>query len=157
VLDLFPSQFIHVGGDEVPKKQWRDSSGAQARLRELGLHNEDELQSYFIRRMDTFPTFLGRRFIGRDEILESGLASNATVISWMVKASGIAAARAGHDVVMSPVHHTYFDYFQSWKIRQEPLAIGDLLPLKKAYNDEPVPRSLSPEEAKHILGAQGQV
>ncbi|MGD0006275.1 MAG: beta-N-acetylhexosaminidase [Anaerolineaceae bacterium] len=157
VLDLFPSQFIHIGGDEVPKKQWRESPAAQARLRELGLHNEDELQSYFIRRMDAFLTSHGRRLIGWDEILEGGLASNATVMSWRGEAGGIAAARAGHDVVMSPDHYTYFDYYQSWKIRKEPLAIGGLLPLKKVYNYEPVPHGLSPEEAPHVLGAQGQV
>ena len=157
VLDLFPSPFIHVGGDECPKKQWRDSPAAQARLHELGLHNEDELQSYFIRRMDTFLTAHGRRLIGWDEILEGGLASNATVMSWRGEEGGIAAARAGHDVVMSPHQYTYLDYYQSWKVRSEPLAIGGLLPLKKVYNYEPIPHALSAEEAKHVLGAQGQV
>jgi hexosaminidase len=157
VLDLFPSQFIHIGGDEVPKKQWRDSPAAQARLRELGLDNENELQSYFTRRMDAFLTSRGRRLIGWDEILEGGLASNATVMSWRGEAGGIAAARARHDVVMSPDQYTYFDYFQSSKIRKEPLSIGGLLPLKKVYNYEPVPRSLSPEEANYILAVQGQV
>ena len=157
VLDLFPSQFIHIGGDECPKKQWRNSPVAQARMHELGLRNEDELQSYFIRRMDTFLNAHGRRLIGWDEILEGGLASDATVMSWRGEQGGIAAARAGHDVVMSPDHYTYLDYYQSWKIRREPLAIGGLLPLKKVYNYEPVPSALSSEEARHVLGAQGQV
>lgn len=157
VLDLFPGQFIHIGGDECPKKQWRDSPSAQARIHELGLRNEDELQSYIIRRMDGFLTAHGRRLIGWDEILEGGLASNATVMSWRGEQGGIAAARAGHDVVMSPNQYTYFDYYQSWKVRHEPLAIGGLLPLKKVYHYEPVPRALSPEEARHVLGAQGQV
>jgi hexosaminidase len=107
--------------------------------------------------MDAFLTSRGRRLIGWDEILEGGLASNATVMSWRGEAGGIAAAHAGHDVVMSPNQYTYFDYYQSWKIRKEPLGIGGNLPLKKVYHYEPVPQGLSPEEARHVLGAQAQV
>ncbi len=113
MLDLFPSPFIHVGGDECPKVQWKASPAAQARMKELGLVNEEELQSYFIRRMDQFLTAHGRRLIGWDEILEGGLAPGATVMSWRGEAGGIAAARAKHDVVMAPNTWTYFDYYQS--------------------------------------------
>jgi hexosaminidase len=154
VLALFPSQYIHVGGDEAPKKQWRESADAQARMHELGLKDEDELQSWFIRRMDSFLNQKGRRLIGWDEILEGGLASNATVMSWRGEDGGIAAARAGHDVVMTPNHSTYFDYYQSTRIRKEPLGIGGYLPLKKVYNYEPVPAALNSDEAHHVLGGQ---
>jgi hexosaminidase len=138
VLDLFPSTFIHVGGDEVPKKQWRESPAAQARMRELGLHDEEELQSYFIRRMDAYLTSKGRRLLGWDEILEGGVAANATVMSWRGVAGGIAAAGSGHDVVMAPNIYTYFDYYQSEDRDHEPLAIGGFVPLERAYAFEPV-------------------
>jgi hexosaminidase len=157
VLTLFPSQFIHVGGDECPKKQWKESPEAQARMRELGLANEEELQSYFIRRMDQFLTQRDRRLVGWDEILEGGLAPNATVMSWRGEEGGIAAAKAGHDVVMAPNHSTYLDYYQSEDRESEPLAIGGYVPLEKVYHYEPVPAPLGPEEARHVLGAQGQL
>lgn len=156
VLTLFPGRFIHVGGDEAVKDQWKESPLAQARIRELGLANEEELQSYFIRRMDTFLTERGRRLVGWDEILEGGLAPGATVMSWRGTRGGIAAARAGHDVIMAPTSHTYFDYYQS-RDAGEPLAIGGFTPLEKVYEFEPVPAELSPEEARHILGAQCQL
>ena len=156
VLAMFPSKFIHVGGDEVPKDQWKASPQAQTRIRELELKDENELQSYFIRRMDQFLTARGRRLVGWDEILEGGLAPGATVMSWRGTQGGIAAARAGHDVVMSPTQYTYFDYYQS-KSPSEPLAIGSFLPLDKVYQFEPVPPEFRPEEAQHILGAQGQL
>jgi hexosaminidase len=157
VLELFPSEFIHVGGDECPKKQWKESPEAQARMRELGLANEEELQSYFIRRMDKFLTQRGRRLVGWDEILEGGLAPNATVMSWRGEEGGIAAAKAGHDVVMAPNHSTYLDYYQSEDRESEPLAIGGYVPLEKVYHYEPIPAALGPEEARHVLGAQGQL
>ena len=156
VMDLFPSQFIHVGGDEAPKEQWKTSPAAQARIKELGLHDEEELQSYFIRRMDTYLSEHGRRLIGWDEILEGGLAPNATVMSWRGEEGGIDAAHAGHDVVMAPNTYTYFDYRQSLSPK-EPLAIGGYLPLKRVYNYEPIPKGITAEEARHILGAQGQL
>ncbi|HXG65660.1 MAG TPA: beta-N-acetylhexosaminidase, partial [Blastocatellia bacterium] len=130
VLALFPGKFIHIGGDEVPKDQWQASPQAQARIKELGLKDEHELQSYFIRRMDEFLTKRGRRLIGWDEILEGGLAPGATVMSWRGDKGGIAAARAGHDVVMAPNTHTYFDYYQAGP-EGEPLAIGGMLPLER--------------------------
>jgi len=157
VLALFPSEFIHVGGDECPKRQWRESPEAQARMRELGLANEDELQSYFIRRMDTFLTQKGRRLLGWDEILEGGLAPNATVMSWRGEEGGIAAAKAGHDVVMAPNTYTYLDYYQSEDREGEPLAIGGYVPLEKVYHYEPIPAALAREAAHHVLGAQGQL
>jgi len=157
VLELFPSEFIHVGGDECPKRQWRESPAAQERMRELGLANEEELQSYFIRRMDSFLTERGRRLIGWDEILEGGLAANATVMSWRGEEGGIAAAKAGHDVVMAPNTYTYLDYYQSEDWESEPLAIGGYVSLEKVYGYEPIPASLSAKEGRHVLGAQGQL
>jgi hexosaminidase len=157
VLELFPSRFIHVGGDEAVKTQWRSSPRAQARIRELGLKNEEELQSWFIRQMDAYLTARGRRLVGWDEILEGGLAPGATVMSWRGVRGGIAAARAGHDVVMAPTTYTYFDYYQSSNRDSEPLAIGGLLPLDSVYGFEPIPADLEPQYAKHVLGAQGQL
>jgi hexosaminidase len=157
VLGLFPSRFIHVGGDEAVKTQWRSSPRARARIRELGLKNEEELQSWFIRQMDAFLAARGRRLVGWDEILEGGLAPGATVMSWRGVRGGIAAARAGHDVVMAPTTYTYFDYYQSPDRDQEPLAIGGLLPLDSVYGFEPIPAELEPQYAKHVLGAQGQL
>ncbi len=157
VMGLFPGPFIHVGGDEASKTQWKASARVQARMRELGVANEHELQSWFIRRMDTFLTSKGRRLIGWDEILEGGLAPNATVMSWRGTAGGIAAAREGHDVVMAPTSHTYLDYYQSRDLKKEPRAFGGFLPLDTVYAYEPVPASLNAAEAKHILGAQGQL
>jgi hexosaminidase len=157
VMGLFPGPFIHVGGDEAAKTQWKASARIQARMRELGVANEHELQSWFIRRMDTYLTSKGRRLIGWDEILEGGLAPNATVMSWRGTAGGIAAAREGHDVVMAPTSHTYLDYYQSRDLKKEPRAFGGFLPLDTVYAYEPVPATLSATEAQHILGAQGQL
>ncbi len=156
VLALFPGPFIHIGGDEVPKRRWRESADAQAVMRREGLRNEEELQSWFIQRIERFLAARGRRLIGWDEILEGGLPPRATVMSWRGTAGGIAAARAGHDVVMSPTSHLYFDYYQG-DPRFEPLAIGGLLPLEQVYRFEPVPDELTADEARHILGAQGNV
>ena len=157
VLALFPGPYIHIGGDEAIKTQWKASPQIQARIKQLGLKDEHELQSWFIRQMDAFLTKNGRRLIGWDEILEGGLAENATVMSWRGMAGGIAAAKAGHDVVMAPGSHTYFDHYQSLDKKSEPLAIGGFLPMDTVYSFEPIPASLSPEEGKHILGAQAQV
>lgn len=156
VMELFPGQFIHIGGDEAPKKQWQQSPRAQARIKQLGLKDEHELQSYFIKRMDTFLASKGRRLIGWDEILEGGLAPGAAVMSWRGEKGGIAAANAGHDVVMATTEYTYFDYYQADR-KTEPLAIGGFLPLKKVYSYEPIPKALSKNKQRHILGSQGQV
>ena len=157
VLGLFPGTFIHVGGDEVPKIQWKESPEAQARIKALGLADEDALQSYFIRRMDAFLNSRGRRLVGWDEILEGGLAENATVMSWRGEEGGIRAATSGHDVVMAPNTYTYLDYYQSEDTGREPLAIGGYLPLSEVYAYEPIPHDLPPEAARHILGAQAQL
>jgi len=156
VLALFPGPFIHIGGDEAKKAQWIASPRVQERMRELGVRDEHELQSWFIRRMDTFLTERGRRLIGWDEILEGGLAPNATVMSWRGTAGGVAAARAGHDVVMAPTSHTYFDYYQSRDHSTEPRAFGGFLPLDTVYAYEPVPSELTTDQARHVLGAQAQ-
>jgi hexosaminidase len=156
VMALFPGRWIHVGGDEAVKAQWQASARAQARIRELGLKDEHELQSWFIRRMDEFLTAHGRALVGWDEILEGGLAPNAVVMSWRGTDGGIAAAQAGHDVVMAPGEYTYFDHYQSADTAAEPVAWGGFLPLDTVYAFEPVPAALSPSEAAHVLGAQGQ-
>lgn len=157
VIELFPSTFIHIGGDEVPKDQWKASPDAQARIKSLGLKDEHELQSWFVRQMDTWLTAHGRRLIGWDEILEGGIAPGAAIMSWRGTDGGIAAAKAGHDVVMTPGSATYFDHYQSQDQKKEPLAIGGFLPLERVYAYEPIPTQLSAEEGKHVLGSQGQL
>ena len=156
VMKLFPSEFIHVGGDEVLKDEWKASTTAQALMKEKGFKDEHELQSYFIQRMDKFLTAHGRRLIGWDEILEGGLAQGATVMSWRGNKGGIAAAKAGHDVVMAPNSHTYFDYLQS-RDAGEPLAIGGFLPIEKVYEFDPVPPELTRDEQGRVLGGQCQL
>ncbi|MGH7220984.1 MAG: beta-N-acetylhexosaminidase, partial [Nitrospiraceae bacterium] len=157
VLEMFPSGFIHTGGDEAVKTQWKASAEVQARIKELGLKNEEELQGYFTGRMAEFLSSRGRRLIGWDEILEGGVPRNATVMSWRGEKGGIAAAQAGHDVVMAPTGYTYFDYYQSRDKDKEPLAIGGYLPLETVYGYDPVPREIAPEFRKHVLGSQGQL
>ncbi|MBX9424951.1 beta-N-acetylhexosaminidase [Streptomyces lateritius] len=156
VLDLFPSPFVHIGGDECPKDQWKASPAAQARIRELGLSGEDELQSWFIRHFDRWLTARGRRLIGWDEILEGGLAEGAAVSSWRGYAGGIAAAEAGHDVVMCPEQQVYLDHRQA-PGEDEPMPIGYVRTLEDVYRFEPVPPGLAPEAAAHILGTQANV
>ncbi len=154
VMDIFPSQFIHIGGDECPKDAWEKCPDCQKRIKDLGLENEHELQSWFITQMDHYLTSKGRRLIGWDEILEGGLAPQATVMSWRGIKGGIEAAKQHHDVVMSPTTHMYIDYYQSEDKENEPLAIGGFLPVEKVYSYEPIPEELTQEEAKHILGVQ---
>ncbi|MGW1490814.1 beta-N-acetylhexosaminidase [Streptomyces sp. NPDC002402] len=156
LLDLFPSTFVHVGGDECPKDQWKASPAAQARITELGLKGEDELQSWFIRHFDTWLAERGRRLIGWDEILQGGLAPGAAVSSWRGYAGGIAAAEAGHDVVMCPEQHVYLDHRQHGG-PDEPMPIGYVRTLEDVYRFEPVPSALSPEAAAHVLGTQANV
>ena len=157
VMELFPSQFIHVGGDEADKALWKTSPRIQERIKELGLKDEHELQSWFIQQMDAFLTAHKRRLVGWDEILEGGLAPGATVMSWRGTQGGIDAARAGHDVIMAPTSHTYFDYYQSQNTAGEPLAGGGFLPLQTVYAFEPVPAELEPQYRAHVLGGQGQI
>jgi hexosaminidase len=153
VLDVFPSAFVHIGGDECPKEPWRNDARAQAKRRELDLADEDELQSWFVRRIGTWLAERGRRLVGWDEILEGGLAPGATVMSWHGESGGIAAARAGHDVVMAPNVPTYFDYYQS-ESPDEPVAMGGLNTLERVYDYLPVPEELIGAEAEHVIGTQ---
>ena len=157
VLDLFPSEFIHIGGDECPKDRWKECPDCQARIKELGLEDEHALQSWFIRRIETWLNERGRRLVGWDEILEGGLAPNATVMSWRGSQGGIDAANAGHDVIMSPNTYCYLDYYQGEDLESEPAAIGGYLPLKHVYQFEVIPADIDPKKAHHILGGQGNV
>ena len=156
VIELFPSRYIHIGGDEVPKTRWKASPVAQEIIQRERLTDESGLQSWFIRRIERFLLSKNRRLIGWDEILEGGLAPNATVMSWRGTSGGIAAAREGHDVIMSPNSPLYFDHYQG-DARFEPLAIGGFNPLQRVYSYEPVPDSLTTDQAKHILGAQANM
>jgi hexosaminidase len=157
VLELFPSPFIHVGGDECPKQSWRACPHCQARRAAEGLRDEDELQSWFIRRMGEWLAARGRRLVGWDEILEGGLAAGATVMSWRGIDGGVAAAASGHDVVMSPNTHCYFDYYQSRDTAAEPPAIGGHLPLEQVYDFDPIPAAIAGAHAGHVLGVQGNI
>lgn len=156
VMDLFPSKYIHVGGDEADKTNWKRCSKCQGRIKAEGLKDEKELQSYFMKRIEKFIVSKGRKMIGWDEILEGGIAPEATIMSWRGVEGGIAAARQGHDAIMTPGSHCYFDYYQA-DPEFEPKAIGGLTTLKKVYAFEPIPEELNEAEAKHILGAQGNV
>lgn len=156
VIAIFPSETIHIGGDEVPKVRWKTCSKCQANIKKIGLKDEHELQRYVIETMEQHLRSKGRKIIGWDEILEGGLASNARVMSWRGTEGGIAAAKAGHQVVMTPTSHCYFDYYQS-SHPDEPLAIGGFLPLEKVYNYEPVPTELTKKEQQFIIGAQANL
>lgn len=156
VMDLFPGEYIHIGGDECPKERWKACTNCQARMGTHGLKDEHELQSYFIQRIEKFVNSKGRKIIGWDEILEGGLAPNAAVMSWRGTEGGIAAARSGHYAVMSPGSHCYFDHYQG-DPANEPLAIGGFTTVQKVYSYEPIPAELNPAEQKFILGAQGNV
>ena len=157
VLELFPSEYIHIGGDECPKDRWKECDDCQARIKSEGLADEHELQSYFITRMEKYLNARERQIIGWDEILEGGLAPNAAVMSWRGVEGGIEAANAGHNVVMTPTSHCYFDYYQSEDKDAEPEAIGGFLPLEQVYALDPVPEELSEDKRKFILGVQAAV
>jgi hexosaminidase len=156
VMALFPGRYIHIGGDEAPKTAWEQSDVAQDIIRLEKLADEHELQSWFIRRIERFLSDNDRRLVGWDEILEGGLAPEATVMSWRGMQGGVDAARQGHDVVMTPNSHAYFDYYQG-EPASEPLANGGLLPLERVYSFEPVPAELTAAETIHVLGAQANV
>ncbi|MDR0864148.1 MAG: family 20 glycosylhydrolase [Candidatus Symbiothrix sp.] len=157
VADLFPSEYIHIGGDECPKLRWERCNACQERMKAEGLKNEHELQSYFVNRIGKFLSTKGKKFIGWDEILEGGnLAHDAIVMSWRGTEGGIAAARLGHDVIMTPSAAVYLDYYQS-QLPSEPLAIGGYVPIQTVYNFNPTPAELTPAEAKHIWGVQANV
>ena len=156
VIELFDSRFIHIGGDEANLKLWENDPEMQAQMKQLGCRDAHELHSWFIKQMDAFLTEKNRRLLGWDEILQGGLAPGATVMSWRGIQGGITAAKAGHDVVMAPTSHTYFDYYQGPR-ENEPLAIGGFLPLEKVYQYDPIPEAITNENSKHVLGVQGQL
>ena len=163
VVGLFPSKYIHVGGDECPKVRWKDCPKCQARIKALHLEAKDghsaeeRLQSYVITHATKFLKSMGRNIIGWDEILEGGLAEGATVMSWRGESGGIAAAKQNHDVIMTPNTYLYFDYYQSLDKANEPDAIGGYLPLERVYSYEPMPKELTADEARHIIGVQANI
>ncbi|MGF2413396.1 MAG: beta-N-acetylhexosaminidase, partial [Ferruginibacter sp.] len=155
VMPLFPSQYIHIGGDECPKESWKRSAFCQQLIKDNNLKDEHGLQSYFIQRIEKYINSKGKKIIGWDEILEGGLAPNATVMSWRGEEGGIEAAKQNHDVIMTPGSHCYIDHSQSKN--EDSVTIGGYLPLEKVYSYEPIPAALNAEQAKHILGAQGNL
>jgi hexosaminidase len=155
VIGLFPSEYIHIGGDECPKTEWKACPKCQARIKAEGLQDEHKLQSYFIRRIEEFLSAEGRRLIGWDEILEGGLAPGATVQSWRGMDGAVTAATAGHDVIASPTSHCYLDYAQT-RIPGEPTWMG-YIPLERSYAFEPTPAELTPAQAQHVLGLEGNM
>ncbi len=156
VIDLFPSAYIHIGGDEVDKGPWKKCARCQAKIKANGLKNEEELQSYFIKQIEKMVIAKKRKIIGWDEILEGGLAPDAAVMSWRGEAGGVEAAKMHHEVIMSPGNPCYFDNYQAGP-EGEPLAIGGMNTLKSVYDYEPIPKELNSSEAKYVLGAQGNV
>jgi hexosaminidase len=156
VLELFPSTYIHIGGDEAPKTRWKQCANCQKVIAENGLKDEHELQSYFILQMDEYLSAKGRKLIGWDEILEGGLSPNAAVMSWRGTEGGIEAAKQKHEVVMTPTTYCYFDYYQS-SHPSEPLAIGGYLPLEKVYAFNPIPEDLPANLEQYILGGQANL
>lgn len=156
IMDIFPSKYIHIGGDEAPKVRWKACPKCQARIKSEGLKDEAELQSYFIKRIEKFIVSKNRLLIGWDEILEGGIAPEATVMAWQGIQAGIDAAVQGHDVIMSPVDYCYFDYYQG-DPATEPVSFGGHITLKTVYSYNPVPPVLTPDQATHIIGIQGNV
>ncbi|MBR3855388.1 MAG: family 20 glycosylhydrolase [Bacteroidaceae bacterium] len=163
VIEIFPSEYIHIGGDECPKTQWEKCPKCQARIKKLGIKGDKKhsaemyLQSFVINHAEKFLNSKGRQIIGWDEILEGGLAPNATVHSWRGVSGGIEAAKQGHDCIMSPTDYMYFDYYQTKYTDDEPLAIGGYLPIEKVYSFEPYDKRLTPEQQKHIIGVQANL
>jgi hexosaminidase len=155
VMALFPSKYIHVGGDECPKDAWKKSEFCQQLIKEKGLKDEHGLQSYFIQRMEQYINKKGRTLIGWDEILEGGLAPNAIVMSWRGEEGGIAAAKENHQVIMTPGSHVYLDHSQTKN--EDSVTIGGFLTMETVYSYEPVPKELTAQQATYVLGAQGNV
>jgi hexosaminidase len=156
VMQMFPSQYIHIGGDEVPKTAWKKCGNCQRNIQKFNLKDEHELQSWFIKQIDEFVTANGKQIIGWDEILEGGLAPNAAVMSWRGTEGGIEAAKMKHKVVMCPGSHCYFDHYQGSPLTQ-PIAIGGFTTIQKVYSYEPIPEALNEAEQQFILGAQANL
>lgn len=157
VIALFPSEYVHIGGDECPKTRWEACKDCQNRIKVEHLKNEHELQSYFIRRIEEYLNSKGKKLIGWDEILEGGLTENATVMSWRGYEGGIEAVKNGHEVIMTPYEYCYLNFYQTKNTEDEPLAIGGYTPLEKVYGFNPVPSELSSDEKDLILGAQANI
>ena len=163
VCELFPYEYIHVGGDECPKVRWESCPKCQAKIKELKFKDDKQhkaehyLQSYVITRMEKFLNSKGRKLIGWDEILEGGIAPNATIMSWRGEKGGLEAVRQGHDAIMTPNTYFYLDYYQSADIENEPFGIGGYLPVEKCYSYEPYPAGMTEEETKHIIGVQANM
>lgn len=163
VADIFPSKYVHIGGDECPKTQWKTNAECQAKIKELGIKGdskhtaEEYLQSYVISFAEKVLAAKGKKIIGWDEILEGGIAPNATVMSWRGIEGGTFAAQTGHDAIMTPMSFVYFDYYQTQDTDNEPLAIGGYVPVERVYSYEPVPEVLTAEQRKHILGVQANI
>lgn len=163
LIEIFPSEYIHVGGDECPKTRWEKCPKCQAKIRQLGLKDDKEhtaeqrLQSYIITEAEKFLNAHGRKIIGWDEILEGGVAPNATVMAWRGAGEGVKAAKMRHDVIMVPTTYFYFDYYQTNILDEEPLAIGGYVPIEKVYSFEPYQKELTAEENKHIIGLQANL
>lgn len=163
IMDIFPSEYVHIGGDECPKVRWEQCPKCQARIKELGFKDDEHfkaenyLQSYVMKRMEKFVEDHGRKVIGWDEILEGGLGPNVTIMSWRSSDGGKEGAKQHHDVIMTPCSHLYFDYYQTDNTDDEPIAIGGYIPVNRVYEFEPIPSGLTKEEAKHILGPQANL
>lgn len=163
ICTLFPSKYIHIGGDECPKTRWKTCEKCQLKIQNLGLKDDEKhskefyLQSYTMDRMEKYLNSKGKNIIGWDEILEGKIAPNATVMSWRGENGGIEAAKMKHNVIMTPNNYLYFDYYQTNDISNEPLAIGGLVPIEKVYHYDPIPKQLKPEEKKYILGVQANM
>lgn len=157
VMSVFPSKYIHVGGDECKKDQWQNSEYCQILKMQNGLQTDEQLQTWFIRRIADYVAYFGRQIIGWDEVIDGGEIPGATIMSWRGEQGGIAAAQKGHDAIMTPHRYCYFDYYQ-WRIRKdEPLAAPGYIPMSMVYMYNPVPKELSKEQTKHILGCQGNL
>ena len=156
VMALFPSKYIHIGGDEASMRHWSKCTKCQARMKSEGLKDDHALQSYMIRRIEKYLNSKGRKLIGWDEILMGGLAPDATVMSWRGEEGGIQAAKEGHDVILTPSNHVYLDLYQR-ESDHEPRANGGFIPLEKVYAYNPMPKALTPEEGKHVLGVQANL
>lgn len=157
VMDLFPGKYIHIGGDEAPKTVWKQCPKCQAMIKKEGLKNEDELQSYFTKRIEKFLNGKGRSIIGWDEILAGGIAPNATIMSWRGEQGGIDAANMGHNVIMTPEAYAYFDRYQSRQIQNEPYNFGSYVPLEKVYNYNPLAGISDSNKQKYVIGIQGNI
>lgn len=161
IIDMFPSEYIHIGGDECPKTRWAECPLCQARMQELGIADDEKalvnLQAYVTNRVEEFLTQHGKRIIGWDEILDGKISPSATIMSWRGTDGGIAAAKAGHDVIMTPNTHCYLDYYQSRRIQDEPFAIGGFVNVEKVYSFDPYTPEMTQEQRSHILGVQANL